>query len=441
MKTDLLISKYLDGELGRREDEELRLRLAADPAAKLEFDAAVALHIAMQEESEVDALSDDEFLAIEGAILTAVKPQTATVHHLPPRTWTARRFASAAAAVLVLCSVPVADAYLGNSAENSLALLVPAAQHLPAQPARPRLSGRVRGAQPAVAQQTAEQQQGTALPATVAMNGRGEISETEGIARQTVAAATVAPYNSDVLARSDYRPSVADISRTAVGTLGNAAVPQLPAHEQGRTDAALHALDNAQSTEVQLTTFVSSGLLKVGGNPVAAATSVSQSIGYEISSNGRVGIEVGYTGYTISDGGTIAVPVSTAGGGKRGTVQDAGNEGLPKSPTQSDAPGEYESQTVRFTTDKTVFWGTAFYERTLLDDGNFTLNARLGAGGSPEGPMAFGRAYARYTVLPDVSLTLGAESRVLALQGPMIESLNSETSAGVSVVYGVQVKF
>ena len=60
MIPDVLISKYLDGDLSLEEDVEFRAMLAADPNAREAFDSAVLLHIAMRCEDVTTVPSDVE---------------------------------------------------------------------------------------------------------------------------------------------------------------------------------------------------------------------------------------------------------------------------------------------------------------------------------------------------------------------------------------------
>lgn len=452
MKLDILISKYLDGDLTRLEDEELRLLLASDPAAKVEFDTSVALHLTMQEDSDLEDLPEEDFLQIENNILAAVQPVFAdTVASSQPRIYrlNVRRLASAAAAILLISSIPVADTFFDRGNSGSVAALTPVpVQSDITKSALQKFHSR-RNVSKTQVTVPEEGSVNTILAESDNINTITTNSQPLPVQVPVLAATEpVVPQNSEVFASGygEYASSNTIISPDRVSDVVpsfavNAALNRTPNGGDIRADASFVNFADGKSLEVQMTTFVGNGLLKVGSNPATAATSVSQSIAYAVNGDNRVGIEVGYTGYSVTDGGTIAVPVAIKVSGKSGGTVQSNDDGLPKSPSQSDKPGEYEAKSVTFTNNKTVFWGSAFYERTLIDKGDLTVNARLGAGGSPEGPMAFGRAFARYTVLTGVSLTLGAESRVLALRAPVVEDLHKETSTGISVVYGVQVKF
>lgn len=445
MKLDILISKYLDGDLTRREDEELRLLLTSDPAAKVEFDTSVALHLTMQEDSDLEDLSDEDFLQIESNILAAVQPAFADTIASPQSKiyrLNVRRLASAAAAVLLISSIPVADTFFGGGHSGTVAAITPVViQSDFTKPTSPKL----RYHRNMSKAETIFPKDAVADVVSAKSNESVESGQPIPVQMPVFTASEpVAPQNSEALA-SGYTTPNAIISPDRIANVipsfaANVALNRTSNDADLRADAGSVNFAEGKPLEVQMTTFIGSGLLKVGSNPATAATSVSQSIAYAVNTDNRIGIEVGYTGYSVTDGGTITVPVATRPNSKGGTIQDA-DDGLPKSPASGDNLGKYEQQSVSFTNNKTVFWGSAFYERTLIDKGDLTVNARLGAGGSPEGPMAFGRAFARYTVFTGVSLTLGAESRLSVLQAPMVEALHKETSTGVSVVYGVQVKF
>lgn len=437
MKSDALISKYLDGELSQSEDKQLRREMAADPALKAEFNAAVILHIALQESKADDNLPDEELLAIESTVLANAR-RPIQVRRPSNVMVLVRRFA--AAVILLTASIPISDMTMHSIREiASFALNVPLDRHneKPMVAERKNLSV------------TDERHTNQIEYRAANMSGSNIAANlSEPLLEQNVndswpkSDATFS-YNSDALIReykNDRHESVPQGNSIIMYRLPQLdAVKDLPQSTNIISDAALSLFDSEQAMEVQLTTFVSNGILKIGDNPASAAASISQSVGYAVNTTGRIGLEVGLIGYSINDEGKIAAPI-VAGHGGKGGVQGA-NNGMPKSPDRNEPAGEYETKTISFTNNKTVYWGAAFYEQTLLDKGKLTINARLGAGASPEGPMAYGRAFARYAVWNGIYLTLGAETRLQAFQSPMYESLRQETSTGVSAVYGIQAKF
>ncbi len=85
MSLDLLISKYLDGELNLEEDKQLRELLKEDPNSKSEFDAAVILNAAFKEDAEslkapADIVSETEDLILM-RILNTPKAAPSVVKH------------------------------------------------------------------------------------------------------------------------------------------------------------------------------------------------------------------------------------------------------------------------------------------------------------------------------------------------------------------------
>ncbi|GAB1430564.1 hypothetical protein MASR2M18_13970 [Ignavibacteria bacterium] len=438
MKSDALISKYLDGELSQHEDEQLRRHIAADPLLKSEFNSAVTLHIASRENLADSNLSDEEFLEVERLILARVRRPAPVRHSSNMLIISARRLA--AAAILLITSVPIADMTIKAVPEiDSFTLNVPLDRRneKPIVAERKNLSVTDKRHTNQIEYRAANMS-GSNIAANLS-EPPFEHNTNDSWPKSDAAFS----YNSDAIVREyndDGHENVQQSNSIIMQRLPQSdALKDLSQTTNIISDAALSLFDAEHSTEVQLTTFVSNGILKVGGNPAAVASSISQSIGYAVNMSGRIGLEVGLIGYSMTDGGKIATPI-VGGHSRKGGVQGAEN-GMPKSPAQSEVAGEYETNTVTFTKNKTVYWGAAFYEQTLLDKDNLTLNARLGAGASPEGPMAYGRAFARYAVWNGIFLTLGAESRLQVFQSPMSELLRQETSTGVSVVYGIQAKF
>ncbi len=449
MKADIFISKYFDGELTRQEDKKFRELLANDPLAKDAFDSAMAVHIAMHDTKEHDSLTEDELNSIGLSILSNIRQVSVRSKALSRLSFINNL--SSVAAILLFVTMPITDSIINkNSNFDFLAMNVSCEMQIQSDKTNTFSENSV----PLFKKQHTKyiQKSGNDNAAFKNAEKANDFFGSQSLNQ------SLDLHQSNDIAASVVNSSLFEREEVAVKSFENAPnnhtlqsslnyKDQFEAvyerHDRKEyADPSMLLFAGSTSTEVQLATFLSNGILKVGDNVSAAATSVSQSIGYLVSKSGRIGLEVGYTDYSVADGGTISVPIVTGRNGKGG-VQDAGDINFEKSPQQlqnGSHYNKYETQSISFIKNKIVCWGSAFYEQTLFENHSLSVNARIGAGGSSEGPMAFSRAYALYAITPKFFITVGADSRIQYLQAPMNEALRQETSTGVSVIYGLQIK-
>lgn len=182
--------------------------------------------------------------------------------------------------------------------------------------------------------------------------------------------------------------------------------------------------------EVQLHTFMSydfarNGFTTSNNTPVL---NISQSISYMATDRISVGIEFGITEFNYDRRQNIILHNNT-------NQSDGPSVQLP---TGSD--DEFIVLPVYIETQRQFYWGTAVIDYALIKSNDFVLNGRLGLGGSNEGPLGFSRVYAQYDLFRYLSITLGAEGRLFVNELPNSEYTRSLRSS-TSFVYGIRLKF
>ncbi|MGA2296093.1 MAG: hypothetical protein ABSG15_00915 [FCB group bacterium] len=177
------------------------------------------------------------------------------------------------------------------------------------------------------------------------------------------------------------------------------------------------------------TDFVRSGIATDSKVPVSH---FSQSIAYAVNTKERLGVEVGYTEYGYNENVIFKKPVGLNSEHVL-VVNIVNNPGS--------GPNDMIDYPASISRKMEMFWGSAFYERSLIEIKSFSIDGRLGVGASSDGPLGYGRLYATYELFSGFSLSMGTEGRVFVAQMP-ISALSGNSVKGTgSLIYGIQIKF
>lgn len=465
MNHNLLISKYLDGDLTHEEDNEFRRLLSENSAIKEEFDSATMLHFLMKEDAESIVPPADFILQTEELLLGkyANVPNEFTASQKPTSGNTVRNFTTAVAILLFLFVLPFGDnsqglidsfadssvqidsnsndeststrsiTYTGNAVHHNKVTSI-SKNNL--QLATSKSSSAISQALDSNMPSSQSGLEGNSVSAVIPTETTPEIDlqvPTQGNqSAQNVITPSMAVSKENSSAASSVQTQKIHVPGT--GLFISAFQPMLPYIQSEQSNPA----------EIQVSTFVST-MITLPSNYTNATSTFSQSIAYSLNDNNRVGMEVGYFGYTYQDGGTVLVPRSGAIGTSSKTLgmddpAPGANDASIERSSLNMSTG-FDERKVEYSLDKNMYWGAAFYERTIFNSGKVSFNGRVGVGGSSDGPMAFSRAFARYSVFSGVALTLGAEANAFMIHAPMISGKQFDVSSGVSLVYGMQIKF
>lgn len=462
MNLNLLISKYVDGDLTVEEDQTLRRLLSEQPAAKEAFDMATVLHFSMLEDADSIVVPNDFLLETETKIAMKFAAQEAIAkaklreQRMQAFKSNLTRLSSFVVALLLICTVPFSDMFVGrksifasniesatsNSQVESLLLLSDKENRTKAN----RRSGLASSNKLAASLVSND--------GAIADNNVTSTDEQLQAAKNNVneagTSATLPLPEIKIASQGSFTAPA--VSSNSFASKPTAFIPPSFSMTKNTTEPTLAELAEAASekTEIQVSTFVANNVASSRENSVASMA-VSQSIAYSLGENSRVGVEIGYKGYTYQGGGTyLASRGGTASVLSKSKILGADGPDailpgdIPEASvvraSQSLASG-FEEKKVEYSMDKTMYWGAAFYEYMVYSNGKISVNGRVGAGGSNDGGMAYTRAFARYDVVKGVALTLGAEANAFVVNSPMVQGKQSDVNSGVLLVYGMQIKF
>jgi hypothetical protein len=443
MNLELLISKYLDGDLTPEEDQLLRKIISEEPLAREEFEGAALLHVEMQQDAESIVPPADLVSQTEDMILMKIMNHSIQDSGRPAfflKMPFGRRLVNvlSVAVMLFAFTIPFRDGAInldGNgegffSANTATEVDLNLLNGLATEEKVLKTSFKRNSLK------TSQQFSSALLKGNSVIQPEDIVNEEGG----PVAASELSPP-SDEAAFFKTSPTITEAIRNSLLSTQTGIGLEWAANEENSLKDIGYSANNEKSTkdEVQVSTFLATNVLKTARASESVIASISQSVSYGINSDDRVGVEMGYTAYTYE--GSAMLPVQSSVGKPGGIViMGAGADERPQPPSDETATKPtWSEQVIPYVDQGRMYWGAAFYERQVIRSGNMSFHGRLGVGGSGEGGVAYGRVFGKYDFLSAVSLTVGAESRALVKTPASVEK--AEVNAALSIMYGLQIRF
>jgi hypothetical protein len=443
MSLELLISKYIDGELSQVEDAKLRAMLKENPFAKEKFEQSVELHMDLIEDRNTITVPADLLKRTEEAVM--MKILTAPViaqKNIVQSNKFKLRIPALAAIIAFLAFV----SYLQISETNY-----------------PRTIELFQSKKFLNFSENNEKVESQNNPVK---NDVSPIQIINKISEKNVVESDIANINPDeivikdlIIIQSDDDEVASENNIITEDTINNENVfpsvkmPASTSMMNNNTIANVHGFNNIREitqsnlpvvsfglngneiTSIQLTTTMSRDFARTGIETSSNSTilNMSQSIGYMLNGNTSFGLEIGMT--ELNYDYTKMIPI-----GGIGEISSTNKGFQINEPGGTGGGSTTINVPVRLQRQEQVIWGMAFYETSLITSGNFSLIGRLGLGGTNDGPLGLGRVLAKYHLLSGISLTAGAEGRMFMMKTPLLnDGISSITSYGF--VYGVQFNF
>lgn len=487
MNLDLLISKYIDGELNLEEDKELRSKIADNFDAKQDFDAAIFLHSALKADAESIKAPEKLVGDTKDIIMMKVLAREPIKLHKEKKT---RQFYSVAAAVsffLVMNFVKLSDLNdfqnqrLADNKQNSSTAINLVSDN------QNNESGNTIANHSSSSANTYSRK----INKSYNKHYNSTISDDDQVINQTPVVSNILEDDNklndrcivnfipgDEIANSNHS-AVSSLSSTHsnVGEKLNKMAPKDLDNEyynvnntkQNSNNALMDnsvgfsrgkqfdiglsefALNNAnvEMTTFLSTNFVNSGFAKTKDNAISV---FSQSVAYGFTKSSKIGVEVGYLGFKYNENVSLRVPLvvnSPILNGNTNGITPSGDNGIsnPNPGNTQSGSSNYSNSggnssnytTVPFNINRKcqLFWGAAFYEHTFDVTNYLSINGRLGIGATSEGFVGYTRAFAKLKVYSGFSVTLGADAMLFNADLPRNNSSNNTKALG-NLIYGLQ---
>ncbi len=476
MNLDELISNYLDGELLEEEDRMLRSELSSNPLAKEEFDEAVFISSALREDAVSIEPSGEFILETEEKILMKILstyPVSTDTVYIKPKSYR-KYFAAAMVAVMLFGIFRISDnltltgnhdainstfsSYVSGLDEEMMThtYIVPKEEgvgrnvnHRVRQAKQERrmiaasLSPKGQAAVNAGNETdlVADNSAGTSNDAMKDNSENGGVNSLQvpaniNPAHGTDAITIIEPGEVTAGNGFDKMNLYGQQSMNLKQAIGNYPVNNIPT--LGNSPIFMNSILK-YDPNVTLSSFLGTELLKDGQDEKGKTVinHISQSFGYSITDNDRIGFEFGYTEYQISETvGTESAVSSVKTAKVKSSRIQANTEGF----NSTLGCSSYIKEPFVSDYSKQLYWGAAFYERSIVRTNGLDLNFRLGLGSSSDGALGFGKIYARYNLFTGLYLTCGSEGRLFMSKFSRSEKTN-ELQKSLSIIYGLQFVF
>jgi hypothetical protein len=478
MNLDELISKYLDGELNEVEDTLLRSQLSEDAVARLKFDSAVNIHLAYKEDAESIYPPQELVDKTEDMIMMRIFAQAPEPQKRRMLLW---NNVPMLAAVIVFflftfvfeISIPPVNisnnissnellqennsVTADNSSDNSNIIKNANIQTKKAvkniKPERTnQIFALVTDDNLAINNEIqSSSTENENLIITNVTNGidAGDDNPVNSPGEPLQSKMAIMAFNNDNVNQSDIK-LIADndlsveqdvINQNSLSSKDlNLPIANLnsPSGTNFISNNSINIIDLPIYNEfnknvgVQVGSLVGTDLMRNGIDAKEAMIShVSQSVAYAFNESERFGVELGYTEYSYDEEAFISVKTDF------GTIQSSGVESF---------EGGFDFSvnrrtSITITNSKKILWASAFYEYSFLQNEDFSLVGRIGAGGSNDGLLGYGRVFMQYDLFDLIQFTFGIDSRVFTAETSKFSLKGNNVKSSASLVYGLQFKF
>lgn len=457
MKLNFLISQYLDGELSVEEDSDLRRQIAASPDAKLAFDESVAVYLAMRDDAKLMKIPQSLVQDVEESILMKILsepiPQIASVKQ-KERRW----FSSAVFLLAIMTSalLPVMVSNIGNGTLNFSAKNTPAVVSLASFDSKSEKNTQTSSLAGSLNRTLRTKSKNLATKETSFR--QNPFSFAQNVSDGAFLGAEIAETDKNFTAFDENEIQISSANDLIIHSIDiqpiafEAMLTHLPVPNAPSDIASWNVMPGSlipiQDRFVHISTTFGSDVLSGNGTKTVSGgvSFVAQSLAYEVGSS-RVGLEIGYLSFNYVNGNSryAASNIITKNpkdsdptGGKHQI--EGGVSGGTYTPDPSQG-GNSSLVSVQDLQKKSTVWGAVFYERPFSVSEHFSLQARLGAGGTNEGLMSYLRGVCTYDVVRNFSFSLGVNSRVMVIRTPYLATSSDNLNTGLSLIYGVQINF
>ncbi|MDT3740246.1 MAG: hypothetical protein RO257_12195 [Candidatus Kapabacteria bacterium] len=445
MSLELLISKYIDGELSSVEDAKLRSMLKENPFAKEKFDQSVELHMDLLEDSASISVPPGLLKQTEEAVMMKilVAPAFAKSNNLK-----LKRFYSKIPALAAMIAFFALINFLRISDNNyprAIEFMSSAMSEDAVSESKSIQSNNL------VKNAATDNLSSTLIIKSsnneVAANSAVELITDDKSVKTSKAEDIIGDFDIEYSAAS-IEPEIAlpapdVILRPRAGTnlqidlqSGNSEgfdkkremyQNNMPFYNFGATTSELNS--------IQLNTFISRDFARTGisTSDNSSLINMSQSIGYSLSSNATVGLELGVTELNYDFIKYIPVSITDP-------ILNSGQSNSVNEPTNNSGSGNTILVPVKLKRQDRIIWGMAFYDTQIIAVSDFSINSRLGLGATNDGPLGLGRVMARYNIFKSLAVTAGAEARLFMMKTPLLNPAGS-TISSYGFIYGVQFNF
>ncbi len=420
MNLDLLISKYIDGELTESEDEILREMIANQPYAKEVFERAINVHLLIKEDSTLTQTPPEIKSVIRNYIISNNQIDSQKSESLKIVRF--NKFTKLMPVLLLLITI----VFRIDNASNDYTSLNSDSDNKYVQLNSQKVKESPYNEKPKKIQ-------------SIYHSGKKElqIAKTENLPEimdlDTYEKFSPAEPTSEInLSLIDENNLYTTLNEGLSSGMQTILInPQISTirNEINSMEQMFFSISNSKNLsnyDIVINSFLFSELYSSeSNNQLKVLTNLSQSISYSINNSERMGIEIGFREYSYKENFLVSIPISALPANVQVEIMDHSSE----------KHFTYQSEVEQI---RKIFWGAAFYELTIFKTNNLTFDARLGIGSSNDGAIVYNRILSKYELISDLSLNFGFSSMLFQTNTAI---LNKQLQRAFSLTYGIQFKF
>lgn len=431
MNLELLISKYIDGELTASEDEQLRHLLKEDPAAREEFDSFLELHLAMIEDADTIVIPTQVKRATEDRVMMAILNDTPKIIPINKSYNTYYKAAAVAIFLMFAFLFNVNDKYyqftdVSDNLENNKKAITETEgiENIKTPSINKKSSKKSNFQNSAYAQNTISNESTSSQELAVVTNNIVDNPTLNSNAKVN----TVIDNQSKQVNYPSPKDNVTNLesnfNNSSKIEITSSNMDLVMPKDMNNPDLFF----NFSQNDINLTTSVSYDFIRNGISTYENSTikNFSQSISYSINESSRIGLEFGLTEFYYPMTYYIKVNSSVNNNSKVEVLE----------PGKSD---DYILVPVIVRESEKNYWGTVFFEQNILNYGEFAIDGRLGLGSTTDGYLGIGRIIAKYNIISGLYISAGAEGRSFSYNLPLKNSRGIANN--LSYVWGIYFQF
>lgn len=420
MNLDLLISKYIDGELTESEDKLLREMIINEPYAKELFDRAINVHLLIKEDSSSIETPPELKFAVKGYINSLTQSNNHKTKSNKRHKFNKLAKTMPILILLIAMVFRIDDGINNQTTTQSNYDNIYVQENSSYEITKTEIHNQNK-IQNVYKPNKSHMQ--TTKPSDLEENlDIPKNFEAQGNKQNEVIDLTL--IDEAGLFIKENENNIDNIQRDIKNSIASAIESETYKSEPNLVN--ILNFRTQSNYDVTINSFLSSELYSSEREyDLRMITNLSQSISYSINSNERMGIEVGYREYSYKENFLVSVPISALPSNIKVEILDHSFE-------------KHYTYKSEVELNKKLFWGAAFYESTIFETKHFTFDTRIGIGSSNEGAMLYSRILSKYELFSGLSIAVGCSGM---LYQSNFDNMNNKIQRAFSLTYGLQFKF
>lgn len=447
MAIDKFINDYLDGTISQNDDQEFRELLENDISAQEEFDLMISLHTMLKEDAKSIVVPKTLEEKVEQRILASYLRMTSLKN-----TSKGKSLAYALAVFLLLFVFSISNIKEGTVVQNTSYFVSQILRQQDLLEHQVKALTEEPGTGPNSTQLNNFYANRISLKIESPENTSLKEIQQSSIEKRSISDISLEPLNTiaevNQIILDPFSSEFIPINRkTVASSFKDNLILNFPTMETFGRSIHFKLPSNLQekwANGIALSCFSSFPLMKFGYDQqnIKSFSSFSQSVGYQIGNNFRLGMEFGYFDFDYQKMTTILVPAIQAPAKEKkifeAAIDKKNTDAVILTNGEDNTHPRYIQINVPINRRYQHYWGSLFVDYEYLVLNQMSLVGRINIGATSDGFLGGVVLLAEFQPISGISLNFGVENKTYWSSMPV--DANSWKNI-LSLVYGVSVKF